>query len=103
MSWWTCDLPSRNDESRGRRMTEDEGQCLQCGGVDDEVSPCAGFACDALLHRLCGTRCESCGDVLCTACIEVFDDCNYCPQCLIEARYQNGDAASVLEEEWTLA
>lgn len=70
--------------------------CLQCGGFSAELVSCCADGCDSRLHKRCADTCEICGKAICSACVDYWDECTYCPVCVLEM--QHADDAVVLEE-----
>jgi hypothetical protein len=73
--------------------------CLSCGNPSD-LDACAG-GCGEALHRRCADRCEACGSVVCSACVDHWQEYPYCPTCL--AATKEFDEGEYLAEELTLA
>lgn len=71
---------------------EDEGQCHDCGHIDDDVNFCADPDCNLLFHRDCRPCCESCNKPTCEEHTVQFEDMTFCPACAVVAYAEEAEA-----------
>lgn len=107
--WWSKEKPmpvtplaSIGDDprleqrpARRAKRAVDETTCSACGGWSLDADYCA-CGCGQTLDKDCGLSCEACGERLMPECALMWDECQWCPKCLADAKRIAGEEAEEL-------